>query len=311
MFRRIFYCIVLAAAACCLYSCNSANDILAGAASGGNTITQEYAPPSTLRALAGDDTIYLVWHPSPDADSAGFQGYLITAADTTSATVHVADSIITDTSAVIGGLTNDRQYQLFIESLGANNAQGTPSEILAWAPAKRYYGIQLYGLQSTCASGLRLSLANGVKAANVLQDPDSVDLVFDDRNGTFAIASPSIVTGFTLPRATGMSSRMLPASGLSDLSLADSVVDTSGLAPRSLGLSGSGKGIVYYMRTQDTTYARVFVHADANGDLVSKDTVTGDACNGANYITIDVSFQSAPKLIFAKTPVAVRVRKKN
>jgi hypothetical protein len=284
-----------------IVSCSSTSN---PTATGGQT----YAPPTALRALSGDDTLYIVWHASTAKDSSAFAGYSIVATDLSGNSVTITDPNKNDTSVTMSSLTNGTVYTITIRSLATDGTQGPASESLKWAPAKRTYGIELYSLQASagCPSGLELSATNGVQAVSVSQNPDLVDLVFDDRGSAFDIESANLKgTGIQLPRKTNIATYTGTANGLSDLVLADSSVDTTGWVPEVAGLgdnetgkTANGKGVTYYVKTQDGNFARIFVHADANGNLISTD-MTGDACNNYTYITVDVSFQTAAGMVYS------------
>ncbi|HZV12455.1 MAG TPA: fibronectin type III domain-containing protein, partial [Candidatus Kapabacteria bacterium] len=257
---------------------------------------QMYAPPTALRALSGDDTLYVVWTASTAKDSSAFAGYYITALDPVSgSSVTITDPNKNDTTIAIGGLTNGKVYTITIRSLATDGTQGPVSASLKWAPAKRYYNIQLYSLaaSSSCPSGLQLSATNGVGPISVTGNLNIVDLVYDDRGNSFDLVSPTLKSGTPGTRITNIAGYTGAATGLSDIVLADSLVDTTGWVPEVAplgaggnGLATNGKGVTYYVATQDGNFARIFVHPTASGSLWTLDN-SGGACNGYTYITVD------------------------
>jgi hypothetical protein len=283
-----------------IVSCSSTSN---PTATGGQT----YAPPTALRALSGDDTLYIAWHASTAKDSSAFAGYSIVATDLSGNSVTITDPNKNDTSVTMSSLTNGTVYTITIRSLATDGTQGPASTSLQWAPAKRYYDIQLYSLaaSSSCPSGLQLSATNGVGPISVTGNLDVVDLVYDDRGSSFDLVSPTLKSGTPGTRITSIAGYKGVASGLSDLALADSSVDTTGwipevkeLGPGGNGQSTNGEGVTYYVKTQDGNFARIYVHPTAGGFLYSTDN-TGGACNGYTYITLDISFQTKAGMLYS------------
>ncbi|HZV12454.1 MAG TPA: hypothetical protein VFA55_04515 [Candidatus Kapabacteria bacterium] len=277
---------------------------------------QQYAPPTAIRAIGGESSVIFVWKPSLDVDSSAFHGYYFSCLFTDTLghvdTITQLDPNRIDTVFSFPGVVDGVKDSFFIQSVAQDGTRGPASTKIVCAAARQTTGVKLYGMAASdsVAKGLQLSI-NNVGAVFTATNPDSVDLVLDDRSGSFYIASANLKSSGSLimPRQTQLdSSKTRYVSFLNDASLADSVPGTLTnlpLANASLGVggngvSGNGLGEIFFVKTQDSNYARIFVHAaDSIGTLVSKDTTTGDPGYGYNYITLDVSFQTVPGLPYS------------
>lgn len=200
-------------------------------------------------------------------------------------------------------LTAGVAYTFTIKSASTDGTFGATSAPIVWAPALQFYNITLYSLSAPAATGRYSGLKirpEGVGAVSVSLNPDSVDLVFDDRASELDLLSPNLKSGTALPRMTDLADFTAKATSINDLSVADSTIDTMMWMPRVAPMGNDGKGHnpagqgeTFWVRTQDGYYARVFVHADATGLLYATDGTY-------KYITVDVSFQPNKNIIFSR-----------
>ena len=189
------------------------------------------------------------------------------------------------------------------------------------APAHEFSSIQLYSdsvpLGVAVNTGLSFSLDNGVTGITAKPEPDSVDLVFSDIAGMYALV-PANLEG--MPRTTVFQSDTgIPAYTLFDYALADSVVETTGWQSRPALLGNSpywkktlaGKGLVFYVRTYNGAYARILVQPNADSTLVSRDTSSGDLGIGYNYITVTCAYQENTNLVYSRMKPVHAIRRSN
>jgi hypothetical protein len=279
---------------------------------------QQYRPPTAIRVLGAESSVIIAWNPSPDIDSSAFQGYVFTCLVHDTSAVNGVDTLTQsdpnriDTVFPFGNLADGIVDTIYVQSTAQDGTRGPASAKILCAAAQKTGGIQIFGFgaSDTVVRGLQLSI-NGVKAVRASQSPDSVDLVFDDRSGTFSIVSANLVSGgsVVMSRQTQLDpAKTRYVANLNDASLADSVTDTfssasvanAPLGMAGNGVSGNGLGQIFFVRTQDGNYARIYVRAtDTTGTLISKDSLIGDPGYGYNYITVDVSFQTVSGLPYS------------
>ncbi len=271
-----------------------------------NPSSTDLAAPTALKAISGDGNVTLFWTNSVDSGNTQFNGYQI---DIATGGVTVSTQTVPAGASFfpVGALTNGTVYTFTVRTMAKDGTKGTHSASILWGPGARYNGIKLYSLSSGtgCPSGLELS-PNGVRGVSVSQNPELTDLVFDDRGTTMDILSPALKSGSSLPRHTAFARNIVDdALSLDDVTLARTSIDTTVYAEGdyTLGKDNMGGGMnpnvgeVYYVKTQDGYYARVFIHGSPAGSEIQ--TETAGACAGYKYILIDVSFQPTPYVPYA------------
>ncbi len=271
-----------------------------------NPTSSDLAAATGLKAISNSSQVTLWWTNSPDSANTQFNGYEV---DVTAGGASVTQQIVPAgvSTATIATLTNGTVYTFTVYTLAKDGTKSSHTAAITWGPGARYNGIKLYSLSSAaaCPSGLQLS-PNGVRAVSVSQSPDQTDLVFDDRGTTMDILSPALKSGSSLPRHTAFARNIVDeALSLDDAGLARASIDTTVYAEGdyTLGKDNMGGGLnpnvgeVYYVKTQDGNYARVFIHGSATGSEIQ--TETAGTCAGTKYILIDVSFQPTAYVPYA------------
>jgi len=266
------------------------------------------APPSNLQALSVDDsTVRLKWDPSPSESNQRFGWYeLMVYNDATGSFVGKAQLRSSPTD--ITGLRSGTVYRFELYAMWADTTRDTArsrtAAVVRWAPATRYTTfadgspIRIYETDSQFPSGLDLEGPDGRPRALTVRDGNEWDLCLDTRGGSYDIGSPRLSTyNISNPRRTLIDTlrlrdpRYLAVDSLNQLFETEAFGATT-LAEALANFNDRRRGFVIVLRTQDGNWAKVFVKADAQGNILR-----GTAPN--RYVELEISYQKTPNVPYA------------
>jgi hypothetical protein len=266
------------------------------------------APPSNLQALSVDDsTVRLKWSPSPSESNPRFGGYeLMVYNDATGS--FVGKTRLQRSPTDITGLRSGTVYRFELYATWADTTRDTArsrtAAVVRWSPATRYTTfadgspIRLYETASRFPSGLDLEGPDGRPRALTVRDGNEWDLCLDTRGGDYEIDSPGLSSyNITNPRRTLIDTLRLKDPKYLAVDSLNQVFETEAFGATTLAealrnFNNLRRGFLIILRTQDGNWAKVFVKADAQGNILR-----GSAPD--RYVELEISYQKTPNVPYA------------
>jgi hypothetical protein len=266
------------------------------------------APPSNLQALSVDDsTVRLKWSPSPSESDSRFGGYELMVYNDATASF-VGKGRLQRSPTDITGLRSGTVYRFELYATWADTTRGTArsrtAAVVRWSPATRYTTfadgspIRLYETDSRLPSGLDLEGPDGRPRALTVRDGNEWDLCLDTRWGSYDIASPRLSSyNITNPRRTLIDTLRLKDPKYLAVDSLNQVFETEAFGATTLAealanFNNQRRGFLIILRTQDGNWAKVFVKADAQGNILR-----GSAPD--RYVELEISYQKTPNVPYA------------
>jgi hypothetical protein len=266
------------------------------------------APPSNLQALSVDDsTVRLKWSPSPSESNSRFGGYELRVYNDADGSF-VRKERLQRSPTDIPELRSGTVYRFELYATWADTTRDTARSLTAavvrWSPATRYTTfadgspIRLYETDSRFPSGLDLEGPDGRPRALTVRDGNEWDLCLDTRGGSYDIGSPRLSTyNITNPRRTLIDTLRLKDPKYLAVDSLNQVFETEAFGATTLAealanFNNQRRGFLIILRTQDGNWAKVFVKADAQGNILR-----GSAPD--RYVELEISYQKTPNVPYA------------
>jgi hypothetical protein len=208
----------------------------------------------------------------------------------------------------ITGLRSGTVYRFELYATWADTTRDTArsrtAAVVRWSPATRYTTfadgspIRLYETDSRFPSGLDLEGPDGRPRALTVRDGNEWDLCLDTRGGSYDIGSPRLSTyNITNPRRTLIDTLRLKDSTYLAVDSLNQVFETEAFGATTLAealanFNKQRRGFLIILRTQDGNWAKVFVKADAQGNILR-----GSAPD--RYVELEISYQKTPNVPYA------------
>jgi hypothetical protein len=236
--------------------------------------SNEFLPPTNLRALSKDASVQLIWDAPAFQSNSDFARYRIV---TTGATTRTDST--TATTCIVPGLVNGTIDTFVVFTVKTNGVISKGSEKILWGSTARYMHRRIYEFDAQDSSGLDFT---GGDVVRFLQsNRDSIDLWIDGQNGaTLLLKSPSLDSTSTGWRTTHFA--LQAGSGLDQYY---PIPAASAITALSLGISNTS---VYYAVTQNGNYARFVIPKGIQGTAPKR------------YVDIDIAYNSDPNNPWAK-----------
>ncbi len=273
------------------------------------TPTAPPQPPSNLQALSvNDSTVRLRWSPSPSESNANFGFYRLRIYDDAQGRLVGTLRLGTQTPVDIVGLRSGTVYRFELYAVWRDTtrdtAQSVTAAVVRWAPATRYTTladgspIRLYETDSQFPSGLDLEGPDGKPRTLTVAQGNEWDLCLDTRGGSWDIGSPRLST-YTIanPRRTLIDTLRLRQQKYLQVDSLNQIFETEAFGAATLAealanFNNQRRGFIIVLRTQDGNWAKVFVKADAQGNILR-----GTAPN--RYVELEISYQKTPNVPYA------------
>jgi hypothetical protein len=266
-------------------------------------------PPSNLQALSVNDSIVrLKWTPSPSESNANFGFYRLRIYDDAAGRLVGTLRLGTQSPVDITGLSSGTVYRFELYAVWRDTtrdtAQSLTAAVVRWAPATRYTTlpdgspIRLYETASSLPSGLDFEGPDGKPRTLTVAQANEWDLCLDTRGGSWDIGSPGM-SSYTIanPRRTLLDTarlrqqRYLAVDSLNQVFETEAFGSTT-LAEALVNFNNQRRGFILVLRTQDGNWAKVFVKADAQGNILR-----GTEPN--RYVELEISYQKQPNVPYA------------
>lgn len=266
-------------------------------------------PPSNLQALSvNDSTVRLRWTPSPSESNANFGFYRLRVYDDAQGRLLDTIRLGPQTPVDITGLRSGTVYRFELYAVWRDTtrdtAQSVTAAVVRWAPAARFTTlsdgspIRLYETDSQFPSGLDFEGPDGKPRTLTVAQSNEWDLCLDTRVGSWDIGSPRLST-YTIanPRQTLIDTLRLRQQKYLQVDSLNQVFETeafgaSTLAEALANFNNQRRGFIVVLRTQEGNWAKVFVKADAQGNILR-----GTAPN--RYVELEISYQKTPNVPYA------------
>ncbi len=266
-------------------------------------------PPSNLQALSvNDSTVRLRWNPSPSESNANFGFYRLRVYDDAQGRLLGVIRLGTQSPVDITGLRSGTVYRFELYAVWRDTTRDTSQSLTAavvrWAPAARYTQlsdgspIRLYETDSQFPSGLDLEGPDGKPRTLTVAQGSEWDLCLDTRGGSWDIGSPAL-SSYTIatPRRTLIDTARLRQPKYLAVDSLNQIFETEAFGSTTLAealanFNTQRRGFVLVLRTQDGNWAKVFVKADAQGNILR-----GTAPN--RYVELEISYQKTPNVPYA------------
>jgi hypothetical protein len=273
------------------------------------TPTAPPQPPSNLQALSvNDSTVRLRWTPSPSESNANFGFYRLRVYDDAQGRLVGTLRLGTQTPVDIVGLRSGTVYRFELYAVWRDTARDTAESVTAavvrWAPAVRYTTlpdgspIRLYETDSQFPSGLDLEGPDGRPRTLTVAQGNEWDLCLDTRGGSWDIGSPRLSTyAIANPRRTLIDTLRLRQQKYLQVDSLNQIFETEAFGAATLAealanFNNQRRGFIIVLRTQDGNWAKIFVKADARGNILQ-----GTAPN--RYVELEISYQKTPNVPYA------------
>lgn len=255
------------------------------------------AMPTNLRATSVDyQTVRLKWVASVSANEIDFANYELIATPAGGSAIPLIIIAKDKTTYDVTGLTEGTIYSF---SLKAKNTSEKFSQkaTVQWSPATRIIAMRLYETASSqFGNGIELSSGEVLKTADAARWDIALDTRTINGNISFEIGSPNLLS-YTIPgggRKTSISSKIYEnTTSLNDVFDTDAFSNTSMDAPRIVSFTSVTQGFLFFAKTENGNYAKILVKA------VDVKILQGTAPN--RYVEMDISYQSAPNVPYART----------
>ncbi len=266
-------------------------------------------PPSNLQALSvNDSTVRLRWSPSPSESNPNFGFYRLRVYEDAVGRLVGVVRLGTQTPVDITGLRSGTVYRFELYAVWRDTTQ-SPSEsataaVVRWAPATRYTTlpdgspIRLYETASTLPSGLDLEGPDGQPRTLRVAQGNEWDLCLDTRGESWDIGSPRLSTyNIANPRRTLIDTLRLRQARYLQVDSLNQIFETEAFGATSMAealrnFNNLRRGFLIVLRTQDGNWAKVFVKADAQGNILR-----GTSPN--RYVELEISYQKTANVPYA------------
>ncbi len=266
-------------------------------------------PPSNLQALSvNDSTVRLKWTPSPSESNANFGFYRLRVYDDAAGRLVGIIRLGTQTPVDIVGLRSGVVYRFELYAVWRDTTRDTSESrtaaVVRWAPATRYTTlpdgspIRLYETASQLPSGLDLEGPDGRPRTLTVSQGNEWDLCLDTRGGSWDIGSPGM-SSYTIanPRRTLIDTLRLKQQHYLQVDSLNQIFETeafggAALAEALVNFNNQRRGFIIVLRTQEGNWAKVFVKADAQGNILR-----GTAPD--RYVELEISYQKTPNVPYA------------
>ncbi|MCS7177342.1 MAG: fibronectin type III domain-containing protein [Candidatus Kapabacteria bacterium] len=271
------------------------------------------APPSNLQALSvNDSTVRLKWTASPSESSPDFGFYHLSVYEDATSRLVGTIRLGTRTPVDITGLRTGVIYRFELRSswrdTTRSDARSTTAAVVRWSPATRYTTlpdgspIRLYETASRFPSGLDLEGPDGKPRTLTVAQGNEWDLCLDTRpvqgRESWDIGSPGKSSyDITSPRRTLIDTLRIKQQRYLTVDSLNQIFETEafggvGMAEVLFNFNNQRRGFIVVLRTQDGNWAKVFVKADAQGNVLQ-----GTSPN--RYVELEVSYQKTPNVPYA------------
>jgi hypothetical protein len=208
----------------------------------------------------------------------------------------------------ITGLRSGTVYRFELYATWADTTRDTArsrtAAVVRWSPATRYTTfadgspIRIYETDSQFPSGLDLEGPDGRPRALTVRDGNEWDLCLDTRGGDYEIDSPGLSSyNITNPRRTLIDTLRLKDPKYLAVDSLNQVFETEAFGATTLAeararFNNQRRGFLIILRTQDGNWAKVFVKADAQGNILR-------GSGSDRYVELEISYQKTPNVPYA------------
>jgi len=266
-------------------------------------------PPTNLQALSvNDSTVRLKWQPSPSESNPNFGFYRLLVYEDAAGRLVGTVKLGPQNPVDIVGLRSGTVYRFELYAVWRDTtrdtAQSRTAAVVRWAPATRYTTlpdgspIRLYETASALPSGLDLEGPDGKPRTLTVAQSNEWDLCLDTRGGSWDIGSPGL-SSYTIanPRRTLIDTARLRQPAYLAVDSLNQIYETEAFGAATLSealvnFNNQRRGFLMILRTQDGNWAKVFVKADAQGNILR-----GSAPN--RYVELEISYQKVPNVPYA------------
>ncbi|MEN3026884.1 MAG: fibronectin type III domain-containing protein [Chlorobiota bacterium] len=270
-------------------------------------------PPSNLQALSvNDSTVRLKWTASRSESSPDFGFYHLSVYEDATSRLVGTIRLGTQTPVDITDLRSGVIYRFELRSswrdTTRSDARSTTAAVIRWSPATRYTTlpdgspIRLYETASTFPSGLDLEGPDGKPRALTVAQGNEWDLCLDTRpvqgRESWDISSPRVSSyNITSPRRTLIDTLRAQQPQYLAVDSLNQIFETEafggvGMAEALVNFNRQRRGFIVILQTQDGNWAKVFVKADAQGNILR-----GTPPN--RYVELEISYQKTRNVPYA------------